>query len=336
MTRSPRALGAVVAAAFALVVTLVTSAREAQGAQHRVAVIDAEELVVHALDVALSPWDVAIDEHAIAPPGATMPMAVERARELARETEADAVVWLSSSDGGYALWVYDADSDRASARRLPSGPPFNDTTAAGIALSVKTLLRATVIAPPRERFGAAPEADRDPTFRFDLSFGSAARTGNPGVFEPRGGVGVSLWPASLGHHLGVVVAFEGGSGIRVANARFTATVLDLSGRVALAGSWRFGRLLAIEPSLGAAAHAILIDGFVVADESSKSVQRLDPAIEPRLAFDFATFGGRVHVAPWIGVAYMTRSQEILVHGVSVFDQSPLVAEAALRLSIGVE
>jgi hypothetical protein len=33
---------------------------------------------------------------------------------------------------------------------------------------------------------------------------------------------------------------------------------------------------------------------------------------------------------------MTRTQEVLVHGVSVFEPSPLVAEAALRLSIGVE
>lgn len=330
MTLSSRALGAVV------VMALVAKARDGQGAQHRVAVIDAEAPVVHALDVALSPWDVAIDEHAIAPPGATMPMAVERARELAHETDADAVVWLSTSAGGHALWVYDADSDRADARPLPSGPPFDETTAAGIALSVKTVLRSTVIAPPRERFGAVSEPNRDPTFRFDLGFGTAARGGNPAMFEPRGGVGLSIWPSGLRRHLGVIMGFEGGSGVHVSSDRFTATVLDLSGRIALATSWRFGRLLAIEPSLGAGAHTILIDGFVIADGVTRSVERVDVAVEPRLALDLAVFAGRVHVAPWFGLAYMTRSQEILVHGVSVYDPSPLVVEAALRLSIGVE
>ena len=329
MTPSPRAFGAALAAAAAVF------AGDARAATHRVAVIDADQALVHALDVALSPWGVEVDEHAVVAPGATMPMATDRARALASDARADAVVWLSSSDGGYALWVYDAESDHASARRLPAAPPFDDTTAAAIALSVKTVLRATTLAPPRERFGAS-FASEDTTWRFDVDVGGAVRTGDPRVVEPRGGVGGGYWPARYAYRVGLLVGVEGGTGIHVHGDRFTASVLDVSLRLALAASVRIAPAIALVPSLGAAAHAVFIDGFVATSGAPASLQRIDPAVEPRLLLDFATFAGRVHFGPWIGVAWMTRSQQVLVRGAEVFDFAPVVAHAALRVSLGIE
>lgn len=83
-----------------------------------------------------------------------MPIAVDRARDIARDERADVLVWVSASDAGHALWIYDVASDHASARELEISPPFEPATAAAVALAVKTLLRGTVIArPPR---GSAP------------------------------------------------------------------------------------------------------------------------------------------------------------------------------------
>jgi hypothetical protein len=330
MTLGARALGAVIVASSLL------AARGAAAADHRVTVVDADPTLVHALDVALSPWGVAVDARAVAGPGATMPMATDRARALAADARADVVVWLSRSDAGYAVWVYDAEADHASARGLPAGPPFDDTTAAGIALSVKTTLRATKIAPPRERFGAPPDAADDTTWRFDLSGGAAVRSGTPSAIEPRAGLGASFWPAAYGRHLGFACGAELGTGVRVQGASFTGTAVDASMRVAIVASWPLARGVAIEPSLGGAAHVVVVDGFVVTEATPVSVLRLDPAIEPRLALDFAAFSGRLRVAPWVGAAYMIRSQELLVHGATVLDLAPLVAQGGVRVSLGVE
>jgi hypothetical protein len=322
-----RALGA------ALSVSLVLAAEGAQGASPRVAVVDGTAPLVHALDVALAPWGVEVTEHAVVGPGATMPMAADRARALAHDARTDVVVWLSVAGGTYALWVYDADSDHASTRRLPSGPPFDETTAAGIALSVKTILRSTTVAPPPERFGATAATRGGAAWRVDLDVGGAARTGEPGIVEPRAGVAASFWPGREEHLFGVVLGLEGGTGIRVEDPRFTATVLDASLRLAIAARWRIVPAFALEGSVGGAAHALFIDGFVAGDGTTASLRRVDPAFEPRLGFDFLAFEGRLHVGPWIGLSYLTRSQSITIHGAQVFDLAPLTGQAALRASL---
>ena len=129
--------------------------RDAAAAAHRVAAVDPDPQVARALDVALSPWDVTLVEVHLESPGASMPIALDRARSIAQDSRADVVVWVSSTDDGFAVWIYDAASDHASARKIDQAPPFDGPTAAGVALSVKTLLRGTVVAPPPERFGAS-------------------------------------------------------------------------------------------------------------------------------------------------------------------------------------
>jgi len=318
----------------ALSVACLFVASDALAASHRAAVIDGDAALVEALDAALSPWGVEVDSHAVVGPGATMPMATDRARALAHDTRADVVIWISSANGAYALWVYDAESDHASARSVPGAPPFDEPTAAAIALSIKTILRTTKVAPPQERFGAV--ARDDTTWQLDIPAGVALRSGTPSAVEPRAGIGLSVWPAAFAHRVGLTLGAESGTGIHVDGDRFTATIIDVSLRLAIAARWRFAPSVALEAELGGAAHVLFVDGFVVTDRASASLRRVDPAIEPRVALDFAAAGGRVRVAPWIGVAYLTRSQELLVHGAQVTDLAPLVTQAGLRLSVGIE
>ncbi|MGH7436064.1 MAG: hypothetical protein ACRENE_10360, partial [Polyangiaceae bacterium] len=146
-----RAVGACLLAAA------VVGSRTLHAAErHRIAAVDPDAELTHALDLALAPWGASVVELRLQAPGATMPFAVDRARAIAEEAHADVVVWVSGEEGAYALWIYDAASDHIGSRRLEARPPFDPATAAAVALAVKTLLRGTVVAPAGERFGAAP------------------------------------------------------------------------------------------------------------------------------------------------------------------------------------
>ncbi|HWO07821.1 MAG TPA: hypothetical protein VNN80_00035 [Polyangiaceae bacterium] len=108
-----------------------------------------------AVRTSLAPWHMRIEVVAARSPGSTMPLTALRARALAEELDADAIVWVSDSPDGAALWVHDARTGNVTARATPN-PPFDVPTAAALALSVKTILRASGLSP--EPRGAATEA----------------------------------------------------------------------------------------------------------------------------------------------------------------------------------
>jgi hypothetical protein len=307
-------------AAFAAVACFGAS-RAAAAAAHRVAAVDPDPQVARALDVALSPWDVSLLEVHLDSPGATMPIALDRARSIAGDMRAEVVVWVSSADDGFAVWIYDAASDHASARKLERAPPFDGPTAAGVALSVKTLLRGTVVAPPPERFGAS--TDERP-WRLGMSAGAAARIAAGPPLEARVGVQASAWARSWG----AVLDAETGPGAHPAGDALAGTLTDTALRVALAGRWPLSDVVALEPSLGGALHWERLDAVVV-DASPVSIDRLDFAVEPRLAVDVALAGGRFHLAPWVGASVLTRWQRFHLHDLTVLEAAPVTLQGAL-------
>jgi hypothetical protein len=248
------------ASAGAVALACVAATGVARADTHRVAAVDPDAQLARALDVALSAWGASIVQVRREAPGATMPMAVDRARIMARDAGADVVVWVSSADDGYALWLYDAATDRASARELDSPPPFDAATAAGVALAVKTLLRATVVAPPGERFGAP--AGEGP-WRVGASVGVSARVGGSLPAEARLGLLASLWPASLGHRWGVSLDLEIGSGAQVRTAAFSGRVGDSALRLAVGFRLPIVAHVDAELSVGAGGHVVTLDGVVV-------------------------------------------------------------------------
>ena len=303
--------------------------RTAAAAAHRVAAVDPDPQVARALDVALSPWDVTLVEVHLESPGATMPIAVDRARSIARDVSADVVVWVSSADDGFAVWIYDAASDHASARKLDQSPPFDGPTAAGVALSVKTLLRGTIVAPPPERFGASTQ---EGPWRLGLSAGASSRTTATSPLEARFGAQASAWA----RYWGVVLDVETGPGAHPANAPALAgTLVDTALRVALSARWPPSATVAIEPSVGGALHWVRLGGVVVADASPVAIDRLDGAIEPRLAVDVALAGGRLHLAPWVGASVLTRWQRFHVYDVTVLELAPVSLQGAMCAEIAL-
>jgi hypothetical protein len=117
-----------------------------------------------ALRTALVPWGMTVARSRARAGPASSPRNARQARELARVLRADALIWISGSPRRHQLWLYDDVSGAMRGRRVPA-PPFDETRAAALALSVKTALRKGTLAhstpPPGE--AAAKSLEPPPT-----------------------------------------------------------------------------------------------------------------------------------------------------------------------------
>jgi hypothetical protein len=132
---------------------------EARGVERtrRVILMQPSPALERALRTALMPWGMRVARSQTRARSVT-PRNREQARVLARQLRADALVWLSASSRQHQLWLYDNASGALTIRGVPA-PPFDETRAAALALSVKTELRKGTLAdltPP----GSEPAAKR--------------------------------------------------------------------------------------------------------------------------------------------------------------------------------
>lgn len=151
------------ALAFSIVLASLPCARRVGAAETRVALVDPAPNVLDAVSVALSAWGLRVISISSTHLPADLAAATAMARDLAREHDAGAVAWLASPQGAStSLWLYDAQTEQMMVRPLSQAPPFDDASAAALALTVKTLLRSTTVAPPQERL-AQPAATTAPS-----------------------------------------------------------------------------------------------------------------------------------------------------------------------------
>src|SRR5690606_34545597 len=153
-----RVRGTAIAAVIALVAGAQPARAEDGEAGERGVLVAPPAGLDEAVRAALAGWPIEVVIEPEGAPGSTMPGSAARARALAEGHGAAAVVWLGRDDGGLALWVYDRESGRAVTRPLPAAPPYDEPTAAAVALTVKTLLRHSTAAPAPARYGASEAA----------------------------------------------------------------------------------------------------------------------------------------------------------------------------------
>ncbi len=149
----PRLLGRLILAGL-----LFSSA--AHAGEGRVVAIDLEPRVADALVVALSPWSLAVVRTPGPSPAADIDAASTRARAVAAEQHAGAVVWITpprKPSEHSSLWVYEAQTMALAVRPLTVSAPFDDAGAAAVALSVKTILRASPLVGPEPSEDTAPK-----------------------------------------------------------------------------------------------------------------------------------------------------------------------------------
>jgi hypothetical protein len=342
VARRRRRIGkAPVRAALVCSAIVMTLSRPATAEPEQVLLVAPPAGLEQAVRAALGAWPIRVEaigaagapgEHASSP-GATMPGSGERARQLAADHDAGAVVWLSSDEsGGHALWIYDARSGRAVARRLDRPPPFDEPTAAAVALSVKTLLRHSSVVPALERYGA-PVVAAAPRFRVDSSAGLRVRGDRAGGVEPRLGVGARAAPGRLAELGALAAGLELGPGVSIDAPEFAGQFSDLTIGAALLGRIAPGRL-SFWPRLGGSLHVTRIDGSIPGQVGRARARRINPALDAGIAIEVA-------LRPWLHAAigatasYALRRQTYLVGGQSVLSLPRVEGAVGVSLSVAI-
>jgi len=320
---------------FVLVISLV--ALPAWGAQRRIALIHGDAEVLRALELALSPWDVAtipVDERE---PASSQPDAMHQAAELSARLEVDGIVWSSETPEGSLLWVYDARTGQITARALTERAPFSSAAAAGIALSVKTALRASVQpaepAPKAVHLAPAlPPVRPEPAPpRVLLRAGLDMQVVATRVARAWFALGSVVW---LGAHrrVGAGLRLGAAPGLTVEDPRFSGHFRELcfgpSAEFRLL-SWR---RIGASAFVSAAAHASFLDGTLSRDGARVEAKRYTVTLDVGARIDVA-MGGGLFVGLAAQAAYYTRYQRYLVEGQPVFAPWRVMPAAGAHLGL---
>jgi hypothetical protein len=314
-------------------------------------VVSAPAGLTPAVEAALAGWPIDVSS-AAGEPGASMPQAGARARAIGEAAGADAVVWIASDGTGHAVWVLDVESGRVTARHLPQAPPYDDATAAAVALTVKTLLRHSRAAPVLERYGveearetlraelaAAPPATgaaaaaAEAPFRLETLAGARIRPTEAGDVELRLGAGLRHAPAWLGGHGAAFARIRSGAGVGLNEPEFVGRYTDL--QVSLGAAARilaWGTNLALVPAAGASLHVTSIDGSIRTQGTRARASRSNPSLDGALALDIQV-GDLVRLSVGGEVSYALRRQAYLVRGEPVLTLPRFEGEITAAVSV---
>ncbi len=328
-------MGWLVAAVTAVVLAL-TAAR-ADG-ETRLGLVEVSPELEAALRTALDPWGIELARVAGPPPTGDGADAIAHATRAARAASADALLWTTTDE----LWLFDVASAELSVRRIPA--ERDEATLAALALSAKTMLRTTAVAPPSERFGAVdapdPTADGAPVARaWQLRVHARSElrllsTGAGRASEPRLGVAVSWWPASLRDRAGLSVAVAAGPGFAIDAplllARHTDTTVELAARARAPLRGRLG----VAGLAGLAMHRTSLDGYAPAHDTQIAVTRSNASLDGAASIHVA-LSAHGELAVELGTAMALRRQRYLVAGVPVLELPLFEGHVAVELRVSL-
>jgi len=314
------------------IVAWLTITAPAMAQPQRVVLVQPGATLREATLAALAPWHIEIRATKDALPGATMPAAAHRARAIARRRSAGAVVWISRAAAGrHALWLYATQGDHVVAQPLAATLPLDDAAAASVALSIKTLLRHSTVAPPTQRFAAHQARGaraRGRVSRRELESVAGMWTRGSHM-EPRLGLTALWWPTD---RAGVGAAVRAGPGVAVTEPTFGGRFTDIEvalvarARIPLPGG------LALLPELSAALHRTSLDGAVLVPQRPTHITRADPAAGASVTLR-RHVAGRLELGVRAGATYLLRRQRYLVRGAPVYTLASTQWELALAISL---
>lgn len=324
----------------------------------RVLLIDPGSELERAVRAALEPWQLAISVISAPSPGSSAPLSHQRASALAAREQAATVVWISTHEAGYALWIYDVTSQHVHARPLSSAPPYEGPQAAAAALTLKTLLRHSESAPREQRFGAEPReaAQPEPTrpkaalpaarppstsqvtprgpSRIEPDAAPAARFAfiDNRSIEPRIGLGVTVWPR--GGMFGFALRTAFGPDHRLKEARFQGALSSITAGAALRLRWEPRRWLRVAAGLAALCDFTRLHSVtLLTGERAPDTWRYAPAGAAELELAWLAL-------PWLRIglrgspAWIPRPQRYLAGETKLLELSRVSFEAALVFGFG--
>jgi hypothetical protein len=221
------------------------------------------------------------------------------------------------------LWVYDARTEEVTTRVLVESPPFDSPAAAAVALSIKTVLRASVVAPETERFGANATPPLRRADRFTWDTGADFYFFAPAKWEPRITFGGTIW-ATAGRHVGLGLALSAGPGVSLESATFLGRYREIA--IASDARWRVfhGDTFSVCLLAGTTAHASTFDGTLEARATRIEVHRVNLSFDAGGRFDLS-LGGGAFVGASAHASYLASYQRYLVVGQPVFSLWPVSA-----------
>lgn len=301
-------------------ITVLSFAMAARAYTRSVAVLQPDSELLRAVSLALSPWGIETILGDAPFPERSQPEAVQVATRLARQLEVDALVWVTSLPQGSLLWVFDVRTGDVTTRMLAETPPFDSAAAAAVALSVKTVLRASVVAPPEERFGAqvtAPMVDR----MLAVEGSAGPHWVGEKQFDFRLGMAAVLWLPAV-RRLGLSAEASSGPGVRIDDVAFSGRYREL----VIGAKVRFRAIhlpdWAAVVALGGAAHWATLSGTLLLDSKSSSVDRVNGSLDLETSVMFK-LSSRLYLGASIEAAYFPAYRRYLVSGNPVFAPSPL-------------
>jgi hypothetical protein len=320
-----------IVAVTSLLAAWIFVAGSARAGTRRVALLDSDAELLHAVSIALSPWAIEVIMPDAAAPSASPPQAVTRAGELARQLEVNALVWVSIASGESVVWMYDADTGKVSSRAQPAILPFDAPAAAAVALSLKTLLRATDLAPEPERLRAS-WAGTSWLAPVRLEVGGGVRAFANHALTPYFEVGAAFWweeggPGAWG------IALRGAltTGAGVETDSLSASVRETAVSAAVRRFVRVGEIVAIVPSVGSGLHVSTLEGALVGGGSAVSDTRANASLDVGLAFPIRLLG-QVDAGFYLSGSYLLRHQRYLVGARTGFEAWPYFAEFGAQVA----
>jgi hypothetical protein len=287
--------------------------------QRRIAVLEPDSELFRAVSLSLSAWGVETTRSDAPPPPSLQPEAVQVAANLARQLRVEAVVWVSATEGGSLLWVFDARAGEITTRMLAERPPFDSAAAASVALSVKTVLRASVVAPPEERFGAEPAQPKARLFALEL--GVVGTWFAEHEAQLRFELGAVAWLAAA-RRLGMSLELSSGPPLTIGDSTYQGRYLEHI--VGAKARFRFIREpgLSAALGLGGALHWTTLEGKLVESSLERNVSRLNGSLDAQALFS-VHLGGAAYLGAAADVSYLLSYQRYLVGGQPVLAPWPV-------------
>lgn len=328
---------------FASLALLVAMSHASTAAARDVVLIGGGRELRDAVSVVLGPWSLRVVPSDAPVPPVDVPRATKEAHAIIAESGAAGVVWV----GDHTLVVYDAESDQLVSRALAQVPPYDAPTAAAIALSVKTLLRSSNVAPAEERLGGpvlsreapppsepaaarAPIAPRAASSLVSIDVGGAVRA-IAAHADARIAVGGAFWSGRFGTGLTVKI----GPGLGVEEPRFRGHFDEVTIAPSLRYRVPLAARLRLEPRLGASVHATRINGVAVATATPADTSRLDLGLDLGGVLD-VVIARSASLGLDLDGSYVLRYQRYFVGNTSVLTLSPVQGSVGLRLSMVIE
>ena len=341
-TRTERAHARRALGVLAIVVTHAIAIGEAHAEPRRLAVLGGGAALKRSMDVALDPWDVDVVLLDDAPPDALAADAVVRAASIAEHHGVDAVAWFRRTDDETVLWLFDARTRTIQQRTLGAAALAESARDASLALSLKTLIRASVAPPPsspgmqHEAKGEgasaivtadAPTEPRATALRLEAAL--ALRTplhGSPA--EPRIELGVTRW---LAPSWGLGLAVGVGPGVTFDGADASGSRSDAEVRASIrARAFALGPV-AFEPRFGASLHAEETRATRREAATTTSETRVNPTLEAGVALVWRAID-RLEVAVGVEARYALRYQRLLLGDRDVFAPSPVALQPSASVA----